>query len=108
VAELSTAECRVRRGECQRPDAPSPGGHAALRPPHSRLITITGPGGAGKTRLAWEAAVRRQEAQSRPFWWVSLAERRDAGGLLEAVAEALGLDTVPGVGRLDQIPAALR
>src|SRR5207253_1262364 len=37
-----------------------------------------------------------------------LAERRDAGGQLEAVAEALGLDTVPGVARLDQIPAALR
>lgn len=53
----------------------------------SRLITLTGPGGSGKTRLAIEAA---READP-PACFVELAAVSDAGDVPLAVASALGL-----------------
>ncbi|MFI6601939.1 BTAD domain-containing putative transcriptional regulator [Nonomuraea sp. NPDC050536] len=52
----------------------------------ARLVTIVGPGGAGKTRLATEAALRMT-----PGWIVELAPITDPGGLPAAVLDALGL-----------------
>lgn len=55
-----------------------------------RLVTIVGPGGAGKTRLATEAASR---AASR-VWFVHLAGLREAVDVPLALAAALGLGDV--------------
>jgi predicted ATPase/class 3 adenylate cyclase len=56
----------------------------------SRLVTVTGPGGTGKTRLALQAA---SELVGRPrdgVFWVPLAPLADASLVLPAVGEALG------------------
>jgi predicted ATPase/DNA-binding SARP family transcriptional activator len=50
-----------------------------------RLVTLTGPGGAGKTRVA-AAAVRAEEH----VWWADLSSAADAAGLHAAVAGATG------------------
>ncbi|WP_236796361.1 BTAD domain-containing putative transcriptional regulator [Amycolatopsis sp. GM8] len=56
----------------------------------TRLVTLAGPGGAGKTRLATEAAVRHPAHQRGRVWFVALASVRDAGDVTGAVLAALG------------------
>jgi predicted ATPase/DNA-binding CsgD family transcriptional regulator len=57
----------------------------------SRLITLVGPGGVGKTRLAMHAASRLQRAFPDGTWIVELGALRDPTLLAEHVAAALGL-----------------
>lgn len=57
---------------------------------HSWLVTIIGPGGMGKTRLAL-AAAHQQQAMGKNVVFVSLAELESAAHLATAVAQALGL-----------------
>jgi predicted ATPase/DNA-binding SARP family transcriptional activator len=59
----------------------------------SRLITLTGPGGAGKTRLSVEVGARAAEqAEQVPdgVWFVPLAPVRDGDDVPEAVLTAIG------------------
>jgi predicted ATPase/class 3 adenylate cyclase len=56
-----------------------------------RLITITGPGGTGKTRLALQAAAELLEDFRDGVFWVPLAHLRDAALLPSAIAQSLGL-----------------
>src|SRR3712207_9034492 len=51
-----------------------------------RLITLIGPGGAGKTRLAAELAVNC----AHRVWWIDLSSLSGGEGLLAAVATACG------------------
>jgi predicted ATPase len=55
-----------------------------------RLVTLLGPGGAGKTRLALESAHRRRAAVPDGVWWVELAPVADARLLPAAVLAAVG------------------
>lgn len=57
----------------------------------ARLLTLTGPGGCGKTRLALHLAADRLADFRDGVWWVDLARVRDARVLGEAVVEAIGL-----------------
>jgi predicted ATPase/DNA-binding SARP family transcriptional activator len=61
-----------------------------------RLVTVTGPGGAGKTSLAVEAARRLVATCPDGVWLVELAALADPGLLAEAVAATLGLREEPG------------
>jgi predicted ATPase/DNA-binding SARP family transcriptional activator len=56
----------------------------------SRLVTLTGPGGAGKTRLSVEVGARIVDQVPDGVWFVPLAPVRDAGDLPQAVLAALG------------------
>jgi predicted ATPase len=64
-----------------------------------RLVTLTGPGGVGKTSLAVEAARAAVEEHSDGAWIVELAPIRDPARVAEAVAEAVGLRSSEFEGR---------
>src|SRR5450755_1601533 len=63
-----------------------------------RIVTLVGPGGAGKTRLAVEAAAVLREEHRDGSWLVELAGVAEPGGVAPAVAVALGASAsaVPG------------
>jgi predicted ATPase/DNA-binding SARP family transcriptional activator len=61
----------------------------------ARLVTLTGPGGTGKTRLAIEAAARLADQSPDGMWFVPLAPVRDAMDLPQAVLSALGVAEAP-------------
>jgi predicted ATPase/DNA-binding SARP family transcriptional activator len=56
----------------------------------ARLVTLTGPGGAGKTRLSVEAGARIADDIPGGVWFVPLAPVRDAADVPQAVLAALG------------------
>ncbi|NMO54615.1 hypothetical protein HH310_25950 [Actinoplanes sp. TBRC 11911] len=62
----------------------------------ARLVTLTGPGGVGKTRLAEEAARGLIARHADGVWLVDLAPVTAAERLSDAVAEAMGLDPAAG------------
>ena len=55
-----------------------------------RLLTLTGPGGTGKTRLGLQAAGEAAERHPDGVFWMPLAPLRDSDLVLEAAAQALG------------------
>lgn len=57
----------------------------------ARLVTLLGPGGAGKTRLAVEAATALAAGHPQGVWLVELAPLRTPEHLPRAVTEALGV-----------------
>ncbi|WP_420641457.1 BTAD domain-containing putative transcriptional regulator [Candidatus Leptofilum sp.] len=62
-----------------------------LTEPNGRLLTIIGPGGIGKTRLAQEAARTCLGQFADGVWYISLVPLIDEAGLITAVAETIGL-----------------
>jgi predicted ATPase/DNA-binding CsgD family transcriptional regulator len=62
----------------------------------SRLITLTGPGGAGKTRLALRLAADVLDRHPDGVWLVELAAIGDARLLEQTVASACGIAEKPG------------
>jgi predicted ATPase len=62
----------------------------------TRLITLTGPGGCGKTRLALSAASSLAGEFEDGVWWVELAPLSDPDLVAQAVAQALGVREAPG------------
>ncbi|NNF65211.1 MAG: AfsR/SARP family transcriptional regulator [Acidimicrobiia bacterium] len=63
----------------------------------SRLVTLTGPGGVGKTRLALEVAAQTQDDFVDGVVMVELAELHDGALVPEAITSALGIAEAPHV-----------
>jgi predicted ATPase/class 3 adenylate cyclase len=55
-----------------------------------RLLTLTGPGGTGKTRLALQAAAEASDQYPNGVWWVPLAPLRDPKLVLETAGQVVG------------------
>jgi predicted ATPase/DNA-binding CsgD family transcriptional regulator len=72
-----------------------------------RLVTVTGPGGVGKTRLAGEVARRVADRFADGVWLAELASVRDPAHVAAAVAAALGVRELPSVAAADALAQAL-
>ncbi|WP_345942806.1 BTAD domain-containing putative transcriptional regulator [Streptomyces sp. SID486] len=107
---LRDVHLALLRGELERPAAARPQTAANRIPPRltsfvgrerelsrlaallaaSRLVTIVGPGGAGKTRLSLEAVARDRAQERGRVWFVPLAGVGAPGQLADAVLGAVG------------------
>ncbi len=76
-------------------------------PKAHQLVTLTGVGGVGKTRLALELAARSASAFSDGVWVIELAAIGDPAVVPDAVAAVLGITQQPGMSLTDSIAAAL-
>ena len=72
-----------------------------------RLVTLTGVGGVGKTRLALEVAARLAEEFPDGVWVFELAAVTDPAAVPDAVAAVLGINQQPGKTVTESVAAAL-
>lgn len=112
--ELELVSVRTSRARIPTPPTPLLGRERELAEVRGlvlsddvRLVTLTGPGGAGKTRLALEAA--RGAAAHFPggTFFVSLASVADPDLVLPAVSHALGINEGGGSPLVDSLAAGL-
>ena len=74
---------------------------------HYRLVTVTGPGGSGKTRLAGEVAEQVAGRFADGVWLAELAHVEDPALVAAVVAAALGIRDQPGVPAAEALARAL-
>ncbi|MGB8506505.1 ATP-binding protein, partial [Mycobacterium sp.] len=72
-----------------------------------RLVTLTGVGGVGKTRLGTEVAVRLADEFPDGVWFFELAAVTDPAAVPDAVAAVLGITQQPGKTVSESVAAAL-
>ncbi|MDT7769109.1 MAG: hypothetical protein QOI30_2119, partial [Mycobacterium sp.] len=72
-----------------------------------RLVTLTGVGGVGKTRLALEVAARLVDEFPDGVWFFELAAVTDPASVPDAVAAVLGITQQPGMSVSETVAAAL-
>lgn len=81
---------------------------ARVRLQQSRLVTLLGPGGVGKTRLAERIAEQTSRAFRDSYRWIDLASVRDPDALTPAAAAALGVIDQSNKDAMDKILDYLR
>ncbi len=79
-----------------------------LASPQTRLLTITGPGGAGKTRLGLQVAAEHVNDFADGVFFVDLSSERDPDSAMEAIVRALDLPAGSGDDALEILQSRLR
>lgn len=74
----------------------------------TRMVTLTGPGGVGKTRLALQVATELGEAFPDGVFWVELAALSDPALVLPTAARALGVQEAAGPSLAARLAHVLR
>lgn len=82
--------------------------HALLLDAATPLLTLTGPGGVGKTRLALAIAARVEDAFANGLAWVDLAPLADPALVPMTVSRALNITPSPHVPLVEEIVHLLR
>ena len=105
AAFIASAERPARRGNLPSPVTPFVGRTGELeeldrRLAKTRLITLTGPGGSGKTRLALESGRRSGRVFDGGVWFVDVTALPSSDAILPAIAGAIGVGLERGARRL--------
>ena len=69
----------------------------------ARLLTVTGIGGSGKTRLAVRLAESLLQSHPDGVWFVDLSPLKEASRVAEAIAVTLAIGEEPGKGLLETL-----
>ncbi|OZM82121.1 LuxR C-terminal-related transcriptional regulator [Pseudonocardia sp. MH-G8] len=75
---------------------------------HHRLVTVTGAGGSGKTRLAWQLAAGMADSTPAGVWWVGLSSITDPDLVPRALASAVHAFVDPSGDVASAVAAQLR
>ena len=73
----------------------------------TRLLTLIGPGGTGKTRLALQAAVDQLDRFEDGLFFVDLAPQRDVDGTLSAIVRTVGIEGTADAPPLEALQTGL-
>src|SRR4029453_833953 len=76
--------------------------------PDSRLLTLVGIGGIGKTRLGLQAAAEVLDAYRDGVWFVDLASLNDPALVASALAQVLGVSEAAGKPLVDTLCAQIK
>src|SRR5687767_12054088 len=79
-----------------------------LQSGQTRLLTLTGPGGVGKTRLALQVAVASRGSFLDGAFFIALAPINNPDLILSTIAQTLGVPEAPGQPLLSSLCSALR
>src|SRR6266702_3831989 len=79
-----------------------------LQREHVRLVTLTGPGGTGKTRLGLQVAAELSDLFTDGVYFVNLAPISDPDFVVPTIAQTLGIREVTGQPLLDRLKGYLR
>ena len=79
----------------------------AILEPDARIVTVTGPGGVGKTRLAVELATELESWFPGGVVFVDLTRHREPGAMIDQIARALDLGDSPATGNIDRVITVL-